>query len=192
MVAIMMGLIYKLRFLCTPMSLESVEAFEERTAKLQGDEADEEMRDVVRGVMDVLKETEAIPSALPPLLLEELNNSYIRHLSPLIGLFGCQKDRMEWKAYDDAYSKYSEEVEQLLSAKVASVVEDAADNEDLKKINEHLIIKWAWLNKGIFDGQKWSTSTRIPLLTQTVIKNLDSMVDEIGPSFEEVRTFKHV
>jgi len=174
------------------MSLESVEAFEERTAKLQGDEADEEMRDVVRGVMDVLKEKEAIPSALPPLLLEEVNNSYIQHLSPLIGLFGCQKDRMEWKAYDDAYSKYSEEVEQLLSGKVASVVEDAADNEDLKKINEHLIIKWAWLNKGIFDGQKWSTSTRIPLLTQTVIKNLDSMVDEIGSSFEEVCTFKHV
>jgi|SRR5882762_388063 len=192
MVAIITDLIYKLRFLCTPMSLESVEAFEERTAKLQGDEADEEMGDLVRAVMDVLKEKEAIPSALPPSLLEELNSSYIRHLSPLIGLFGCQKNRMEWKAYDDAYSKYSEEVEELLSAKVASVVEDAADNEDLKKINEHLIIKWAWLNKGIFDGQKWSTSTRIPLLTQTFIKNLDSMVDEIGPSFEEVRIFKHV
>ena len=99
---------------------------------------------------------------------------------------------MEWKAYDNAYSKYSEEVEQLLSAKVASVVEDAADNEDLKKINEHLIIKWAWLSKGIFDGQKWSTSTWIPLLTQMVIKNLDCMVDEIGSSFEEVCTFKHV
>jgi len=78
------------------------------------------MSDVVRAVMDVLKKKEAIPSALPLSLLEELNSSYIRHLSALIGLFGCQKDRMEWKAYDDTYSKYSEEVEQLLSAKMAS------------------------------------------------------------------------
>jgi hypothetical protein len=47
------------------------------------------MSDVVRAVMDVLKKKEAIPSALPLSLLEELNSSYIRHLSPLIGLFGC-------------------------------------------------------------------------------------------------------
>lgn len=70
----------------------------------------------------------------------------------MIGLFGCQKHRQEWEADEQAYRKYSEEVKQSLSEKVASVVEDATDAEDLKMINEHLIIKWDWLNKGIFDG----------------------------------------
>jgi len=192
MVAILKDLIYKLHFLCTPMSLESMVAFVERTKNMAPEEAEEEMTKLTEGVMDVLEGEECIPSALPASLLETLNNSYIRHLSPFIGLFGCQKDRKEWHDYEAAYSKYSEEVVKSFSDKVKSVVEDAVDTQDLKQINEHLIIKWAWLNKGIFDGQKWSTSTRIPLLTQTVIKHLDTTVYDIASSFEEVRKFKHV
>ena len=109
-----------------------------------------------------------------------------------MGLFGCQKHRQEWEADEQAYRKYSEEVKQSLSEKVASVVEDATDAGDLKMINEHLIIKWDWLNNGILDGKTWGSSTRIPLLTQTVIKNLDAMIDEIASSFEEVCKFKPV
>ena len=70
--------------------------------------------------------------------------------------------------------------------KVASVVKDSADNQDLQQINGHLVIKWNWLKKRIFGGQKWSTSTPTPLLTQTVIKHLDLLVDEVISSFEEV------
>lgn len=192
MVAILKDLILKLCFLCTPMSLESVEDFNERMKEMEPEEVEKQMKKMTETVMGVLKDKEAIPSTLPRSLFDAWNTSYIRHLSPLIGLFGCQSHRQEWGAYNEAYEKYSEEVKQSLSEKVASVLEDATDNEDLKMINDHLIIKWDWLNNGILDGKTWGSSTRIPLLTQTVIKNLDAMIDDIAPSFEEVRKFKPV
>lgn len=169
------------------MALESVAEFGERTKELNEDGVEEEMMKITNAAMQAVAQNEPIPSALPSSLLEVINRSYVKHLSPIFGFFGCDQKRKEWKLYEDAYSKYEAEVEEALAEKVASVVKDSTDTESLKEINDHLVIKWKWINKGLFDGQKWSTSTHIPLLTQTVIKNLDSMADEVIGSFEEVR-----
>ena len=61
------------------------------------------------------------------------------------------------------------------------------ESSDLKEINDHLVVKWEWMSKkGTFDGNKWSTSTGVPLLSTTFIKNLDFMVQPVCPAFEQV------
>ena len=196
MVAILQDLIFKLRFLCTPMPLESVAGFALRTTGMEEETIEQEMMKITDGITAAMGQRDPIPSALPPSLMDSLNNSYIRHLSPIIGVFGCDQNRREWKEYEAAYTKYSAEVEKGLAEKVASVVEDSTEQSKehpaLKQINDHLVVKWQWLNKGIFDGNKWSTTTHIPLLTQAVIKHLDAMVDPVISAFEEVRKSKLV
>ena len=193
MVAIIQNMVFKLRFLCTPMPLESFEAFKERTQEISDDEIEQELQKLANGVIGIMAQKDAIPSALTPSLMEAMNNSYIRHISPLIGFFGCDKKRMEWKTYEEAYMKYSDEVEEALSVKAASVVEEGSnEHSQLKEINDHLVIKWTWLKNGIFDGETWSASTSIPLLTQTVIKHFDLIVEQVISAFEEVSKSKPV
>ena len=93
-----------------------------------------------------------IPSAFPQSLIDSLNNSYIQHLSPIISVFGCDQNWQKWKEYEAAYTKYSGEVEKGLAENVASVVEDSTEQSKeppaVKQTNNHLVIKWQWLNKG--------------------------------------------
>lgn len=197
MTAIINDLLFKLHFLCIPMRLESVAEFDARMDGMADDEAEQQLQKLTDTIMGAMSTKEAIHDALPSDLLDVLNNSYIHHLSPLIDYLGCKEDQPEWVNYQSAFSTYCKEVEEALAEKAASVVTDSTsdmtESSDLKEINDHLVVKWEWMSKkGIFDGNKWSTSTGVPLLSTTFIKNLDFMVQPVCPAFEQVRTSKPV
>ena len=100
MVAILQDLIFKLRFLCTPMPLESVADFALRTTGMEEEAIEQEMMKITDGITATMGQRDPIPSALPPSLMDSLNNSYILHLSPIISVFGCDQNRQEWKEYE--------------------------------------------------------------------------------------------
>ena len=182
----MEDMVFFLKFLCTPMKLTSLEDFRNQT-KSKNEVEKEEMAEEIRAhILSVMKQTEPIPSALPPSLLTKINNIYIRQVSKLIGYIGSPDGTQQHVMYQEGFAKYVEEVEMELEKKAKSVVKDAADSEALGLVNDHLVIKWQWIQFGLFDGAKWTTSTGVPLATQAVINHLDELVTDIGVGFQEV------
>jgi hypothetical protein len=131
-----------------------------------------------------MEQNEPIPSALPKTLLKTIDNSYIKHVSNYIGYFGVKKGSGMHKKYQEGFKAYAKEVEEALEEKAASV---ETESESIKQINKYLVTKWHWIIHGLFDGMMWTTDTRVPLCTQTVIKHLDALVDPIANAFGEVR-----
>ena len=54
MVAIIQNMDFKLYFLCTPMPLEYLEVFKERTQGMSGDEIEQELQTLANGVMGMM------------------------------------------------------------------------------------------------------------------------------------------
>jgi hypothetical protein len=176
-----------LKFMCTPMQLTSLEDFRNETKSKAEAEKEEMMEDIRVHIFSVMDQMEPIPSALPPSLLQEIDNIYIRRVSKHIGFFGSPEGSLQHGNYQKGFAQYVEEVGVELQKKVKSVVKDAADSGDLGLVNDHLVKKWEWIQFGLFDGAKWSTSTGVPLATQTVIGHIDDLITAIERGFEEVR-----
>jgi hypothetical protein len=118
--------------------------------------------------------------------LTTINNIYVRCLSKHIGYVGSPDRTQQHAIYQEGFAKYVQEVEAELGMKAKSVVKDAADSEALALVNDHLVIKWQWIQFGLFDGAKLTTTTGLLLATQGVIQHLDALVTVIAGGFEEV------
>ena len=185
--AILEDMMFFLKFLCTPIKLTLLEDFKNET-KSKVEEEKEAMVEDIRGhIFAVMEQKEPICNALPPSLLKAIDNIYIRHVSEHIGFIGSPDGTEQHKMYQEGFAKYVEEVEVELERKAKSVVKDTGDSMDLGLINDHLVIKWQWIQFGLFDGAKWTMSTGVPLATQTVIGHLDGLIGAIELGFEEVR-----
>lgn len=188
MVAILRDLLWVLQFLCTPLELESVSTFEERMVaegKTEEDKEDEASK-VFASIMASMEQKSPIPSFLSKLLLQKIDDSFIRHVSKKFGYFGSEKGTEAYREYEKCIAAYVEEVEKEFGEKMASFLNDA-NTPDIQLINKCLVNKWQWLQKGTFSGFHWATATRPPLLTKSVIHYFDGIIKGIAPGFEEVR-----
>ena len=86
------------------MPLESVADFALQTTGMEEKAIEQEMMKITDGITAAMGLRDPIPSALPPSVIDSLNNSYIQHLSPIIGVFGCDQNRQKWKEYEVAYT----------------------------------------------------------------------------------------
>ena len=186
MAAILEDMMFFLKFLCTPTKLTSLEDFRNETKSKVEEEKEAGVEEIKAHIFAVMDQKEPICSALPPSLLNAINNIYIRHVSKNLGYIGSPDGTQLHQTYQEGFAKYVEEVKVELERKVKSVVKDTTDSMDLGLINDHLVIKWQWIQFGIFDGAKWTLSTGVPLLTQTVINHLDDLIKPIELGFEEV------
>jgi hypothetical protein len=187
MVAILEDMLFFLKFMCTPMQLTSLEDFRNQTKSKEEAEKEQMMEDIRAHIFSVMDQMEPILSALPPSLLWEIDNIYIRRVSKHIGFFGSPEGSKQHGNYQRGFAQYVQEVGVELEKKVKSVVKDAADSGDLRLVNDHLVKKWEWIQFGLFDGAKWLTSTGVLLATQTVIGHIDELITAIERGFEEVR-----
>ena len=105
-------------------------------------------------------------------------------------LFGYKSGKEE--IWEDAFNEYVTDVATALDQKAASLQKDATDSPDLLLVNSQLVNKWYWIVNGVFTGQLWSTPTRIPLLTQSVIKVFDSLMATVASGFSAVCESLHV
>jgi hypothetical protein len=187
MVVAVTDMLFHLRFLCTPIDIESVEAFKERAQGMKDDEVEEAHRELVTQVLRTMEQKEAIPSMLSKTLLKHVDQSYIRHVSKHMGFFGSPEGSKPWTEYQEGFQEYKKEVEEAFDAKVSSVQRDETESVDLKLINDKLIVKWHWIMDGLFTGHTWGVATQTPLPTQTVIRHMDDLISPIASAFEEVR-----
>jgi hypothetical protein len=190
MVAIFRDMVFALDFLCTPMELESVEEFGKRTAQMSEKDQEEAKEALFNNIITVMGQKEPIRSILPPSLLQTIDTSYTRHISEEIGFFGVPEGTNGYERYMKGFSAYSKEVRDALLAKAASSRTCGHDSVDITLANDYLLPKWEWLCKDVLFGFHWSSPTPQPLLTQTFIKNMDGLICEIAPAFEEVRRRK--
>ena len=82
MVAIIQNKDFKLYFLCTPMPLEYLEVFKERTQGMSGDEIEQELQTLANGVMGIMSWLpDVLGNAVLPWAAEGLAN--FCHMLPL-------------------------------------------------------------------------------------------------------------
>ena len=86
MEAIIQNMVFKLHFLCTPIPLESLEVFKERSQGMSDDEIEQELQSLANEVMAIMAQKNAIPSALTPSLTEGLNNNCICHIFLIVSI----------------------------------------------------------------------------------------------------------
>jgi hypothetical protein len=170
------------------MALEDWKTFYARVDGLPEEEGQQELQAVHDMVLSTMKQKGAIPDALPKSLFKKIDAAYLRHLGgKAIDYFGCDQESGLLEKYEDTFKNYFDEVCDALSEKAASFQKDATDSIDLTLINDQLVNKWAWVLKGLFNCEHWSTHTRIPLLTQSVLKDFDYMLDKITTALAAVR-----
>jgi hypothetical protein len=180
-------MVFHLRFLCTPIDIESVEKFQKRVMGMKDDEVEEAHKKLAMSVLQTMEQKEAIPSVLSKTLLKNVDDSYIHHVSTKFGFFGSQKGSKPYMDYQKGFKEYGRAVEEAFAAKVSSVQSDETESEDLRLINDKLVVKWHWIMDGLFMGHTWGVATQTPLLTETVIKHMDELISPIEDAFEEVR-----
>jgi hypothetical protein len=184
MVAMVEDMLSTFKFLTTPMDLEDHSNFHARLQDANDDHIAQELDTISKKIQLEMKQKEAIPSALPKSLLKSIDIAYVRNLSAYIDLFGYKSGKET--IWEDAYAKYVTEVAEGFKEKAKSLQKDDTDSPDLLLINNQLVNKWNWIAEGILSGYQWSTPTRTPLLTQSVIKDFDSLVNGGAAGFSTV------
>jgi hypothetical protein len=177
-------MMFFLKFMCTPMKLTLLKDLRNKTKSKEEAGKEQMIEDIKDPIFSVMDQMEPILSALPSSLLNEINNIYIWCLSKQIGFIGSPDRSKQYANYQEGLAQYVQEVE--LEKKVKSVVKDAAYSGDLGLVNDHLVIKWQWIQFGLFDVAKWLTSTGVPLVMQMIIGHLDKLFTAIEGGFEEV------
>src|SRR6266436_6939612 len=88
MVAILEDMVFFLHFMCTPMKLLALADFKNQVESKTEEEKEQLAGDIRTHILSTMKQTEPIPSSLPPSLLANINNIYIRHVSKEFGFIG--------------------------------------------------------------------------------------------------------
>ena len=175
MVAILSDMLLVLKFLSTPMELEDHQDFHARLEDADEALVQKELDIISHKIQMAMDQTVAISSTLPKSLLQSIDIAYIRHLSAQMDLFGYKSGNET--IWEEAYAQYVTDVATAFKEKAELLRKDDTDSPDLLLVNNQLVNKWNWIVEGIFSAEEWSTPTKTPLLTQSVIKDFDRLIN---------------
>lgn len=144
------------------------------------------------GMRDQVPPPKAHPNALPNVVFERIDLSYIKTMAkplspPAMEMFGSPSGSENKASYEGARLDYVKDVTGVIQEFVDEELPATSDSKLIKDIKNQLMNKHLWASYAPLADILWPASDQLPYLTRGPVVMLDSMVNKTGPVLTEVR-----